>query len=416
MKNRNIYLGLIALALFALGLLAWLPNRAYAQTDGRGKIEGAVVNVTKDAPPGSTANLTVTLMSAAHGATSIVTQTTRTDAEGKFTFTNLDPISTTRYLVATRYADVEYYSGIMAFTTAPPTLSASISVYESTEDPSVVRILETHLVFDPQAPWLVVQQIIVLENPTDRVYINRAAVPHPPTLIVPILAKAIDIQFDDQTVDQTTLRGDGVLTYTLPIGPGKDQILFQYVVPYTPPKYQVRLTLVNDVAKLGLYLVDVGATMQSQQLTTAPNPMGDTPGAPKLLALTGEKLAAGTTVQATMDKLPAATTSPDKTATAAPALFGGNTTIGIVVLALAAGAAVTVIAYLFLRRRHARADEEEGEDEDEEEEEASDDPRANLLRQIAALDDEFDAGALTESEYKKQRAALKSQLTELDNA
>ncbi len=81
------------------------------------------------------------------------------------------------------------------------------------------------------------------------------------------------------------------------------------------------------------------------------------------------------------------------------------------VLALAAGAAVAVIAYPILRRRHARAEEDEEADD-----EVTDDPREDLLRQIAALDDEFDAGALTEAEYKQQRAALKSQLTELDHA
>jgi hypothetical protein len=410
MRNRHIFFLLTVLALAAFVGMALPLERAHAQTGTPGKIEGTIVNVTKDAPAGSTANLTVTLLSLASGATSIVTQTTRTDSEGKFTFGNLDPISTTRYLVTTRYADVEYYSKIMAFTTEPPVLTTSVSVYESTEDPSVVKILETHLVFEPQAPWLVVQQIIVLENPTDRVYINRAAVPHPPTLILPILAKAIDVQFDDQTVDQTTLRGEGVLTYTLPIGPGKDQILFQYAVPYTPPKYEFSLPLLNDVAKFGLYLVDVGATLQSQQLTPAPNPMGDTPGAPKLLALAGEKLTAGTTVKATLDKLPTATTPEKTTTTTTPTLFGGNTTIGIVVLALAAGAAVAVIAYPILRRRHARAEEDEEADD-----EVTDDPREDLLRQIAALDDEFDAGALTEAEYKQQRAALKSQLTELDN-
>jgi hypothetical protein len=161
MRNRHIFFLLTVLALAAFVGMALPLERAHAQTGTLGKIEGTIVNVTKDAPPGSTANLTVTLLSLASGATSIVTQTTRTDSEGKFTFGNLDPISTTRYLVTTRYADVEYYSKIMAFTTEPPVLTTSVSVYESTEDPSVVKILETHLVFEPQAPWLVVQQIIV---------------------------------------------------------------------------------------------------------------------------------------------------------------------------------------------------------------------------------------------------------------
>ncbi|MCX7838918.1 MAG: carboxypeptidase-like regulatory domain-containing protein [Anaerolineae bacterium] len=404
---KRVCLLLIVLAIVALGLLIVpLPN-AHAQGGAQGKIEGTVVNVTKDAAPGSTANLTVTLMSLAQGATSIITRTTQTDSNGRFVFTNLDTISTTRYLATTRYADVEYYSNILAFTSDTTSLSTTISVYESTDNPNVVKILETHLIVDVRAPWLVVQQIIVLENTTDRVYVNRANVPHPPTLLLPILAKAIDVQFDDQTVDQTTLRGDGVLTYTLPIGPGKDQIFFEYAVPYTAPKYEFNLLLFNDVGRLAVYLVDVGATIQSQQLAPAPNPMEGTPGAPKLIAVAGEKLTAGTTVKATLDKLPAASGSGSPT-TASALPFGDTQTITVVLIALAAGVLATLIAYPLLRRRHRI---EETEDEDDEDEES--DARTGLLKQIAALDDAFEAGEIGEAEYKAKRAALKTQVREM---
>jgi 5-hydroxyisourate hydrolase-like protein (transthyretin family) len=400
---------LAALAVVALGFLALPLPYAHAQTSAQGKIEGTVVNVTKDATPGSTANLTVTLMSLAQGATSIITQTTQTDASGRFVFTNLDTTSTTRYLLTTRYADVEYYSNILAFTSDATSLSATISVYESTNNPDVVKILEAHLIVDVQAPWLVVQQFIVLENTSDRVYVNRANIPHPPTLLLPIPPKAIDIQFDDQTVDQTTLRGDGVLTYTLPIGPGKDQIMFEYAVPYTAPKHEFNLSLFNDVGRLAVYLVDVGATIQSQQLLPAPNPMENAPGAPKLIVVAGEKLTAGTTVKAIIDKLPAATTgsNPSTSATALP--FGNTQTLTIALIALAAGVLATLIAYPLLRRRRQVMEEEEDADGDEEETDA----RTELLKQIAALDDAFEAGEIAETEYKAKRAALKARAKEM---
>lgn len=404
---KKFCLLLLGLAIVTLGfLLVPLPN-AHAQSSTQGKIEGTVVNVTKDAALGSTANLTVTLMSLAQGATSIITRTIQTDADGRFVFTNLDTTSTTRYLATTRYADVEYYSNILAFTSDATSLSTTISVYESTDNPNVVQILETHLIVDVQAPWLVVQQIVVLENTSDRVYVNRANVPHPPTLLLPIPAKAIDVQFDDRTVDQTTLRGDGVLTYTLPIGPGKDQIIFEYAVPYTAPKYEFNLSLFNDVGRLALYLVDVGATIQSQQLSPAPNPMEGTPGAPKLIVVAGEKLAAGTTVKAILDKLPAASGSSSPTTTTSALPFGNTQTITVVLIALAAGVLATLIAYPLLRKRHRI------EEEDEDEEDDTRDARTELLKQIAALDDAFEAGEISEAEYKTKRAALKTRAKEM---
>lgn len=398
-------LGIVTLGFF----LVPLPN-AHAQSGPQGKIEGTVVNVTKDAAVGSTANLTVTLMSLAQGATSIVTRTTQTDADGRFVFTNLDTTLTTRYLATTRYADVEYYSNVLAFTSDATPLSTTISVYESTDNPNVVKILETHLIVDVQAPWLVVQQIIVLENTSDRVYVNRASVPHPPTLLLPIPVQAIDVQFDDRTVDQTTLRGDGVLTYTLPIGPGKDQIVFEYAVPYTAPKYEFNLPLFNDVGRLALYLVDVGATIQSQQLSPAPNPMEGTPGAPKLIVVAGEKLAAGTTVKVMLDKLPAASTSSSPPTTATSVWpFGNTPTITVVLIALMAGVLATLIAYPLVRKRHRYAESVEEADEEDE----TRDARTELLKQIAALDDAFEAGEIGEAEYKTKRAALKTQVREM---
>lgn len=402
---------LIMLAVLALAGLVFSALDAYAQTNLQGKIEGSVVNATKDAPVGSTANLTVTLMSLAQGATAIMTQTTQTDPSGRFVFTNLDTISTTRYLVTTRYADVDYYSNILAFTSDATSLSTTISVYESTDDPRVVQIPEIHVLMDVQAPWLVIQQIVILENTSDRVYINRAQTPHPPTLLLPILSHAIDIQFDDQTVDQTTLRGDGVLTYTLPIGPGKDQIAFEYAVPYVAPTYQFNLPLFNDVGRLSLYLLDVGATIQSQQLSPAPNPMENTPNAPKLVVVAAEKLTAGTTVKATLDKLPAAATSSNPPASTTSLPLGSNQTLLVVLLALGAGVVATLIAYPILRRRRQRAEWQSAEED--EEEGTPTDARTELLKQIAALDDAFEAGELDEAAYKAQRTELKNRVREM---
>ncbi len=40
--------------------------------------------------------------------------------------------------------------------------------------------------------------------------------------------------------------------------------------------------------------------------------------------------------------------------------------------------------------------------------------RMELLQDIADLDDDFEAGKITQEEYKKERAELKAKLLELD--
>ena len=405
---RKVCLTLAIFALVALALLTLPLPRAHAQTGGQGKIEGQIVNGTKDAKPASSANLTVTLMSAVQGATSLITQTMMSDANGKFAFANLDTITTTRYLVTARYGDVEYYSDVLAFTSPNSmTLPADITIYDSTEDPAVVQVSEMHLVVDVQSPWLAVQQIVVVQNMSDRIFIGKLVGPHRISLSMPILAKAINIQFDDQTVDQTTMRGEGVLTYTLPIGPGKDQIFFQYDVPFAPPTYEFNLPLPNDVARFGLYVADIGETVQSQQLSPAPSPMGNVPNAPKLIAVAGDKFVAGTTIKATIDKLPAAAAQPGQTPSAAlpTALPVSPQTIGLVILGAAIVAAIALLVFPLLRRRAAGA-ADEAEDED--------DARQDLMQEIADLDDAFEAGKISEAEYKEKRAARKAELAEMD--
>lgn len=410
---------LLIAAVFAMVALVFLilpTTPISAQAPGSGKIAGQLVNMTKDAKPGSTANLTVTLVTVPVSATTMLTTTTQADANGQFVFSNLDTVSTTRYFVTANYASVDYYSDILNF--ASPlsiTLPAGIQVYESTDDPSVIKVTQTHLVFDAQPPWLAVQEIIAMQNSSDRVFIGKPlAGPHRLTMNVPLLSQAINIQFDDPNVQDSVLIGDGVMTYTLPIGPGQDQIVFQYDVPFTPPNYDFSLTLPYGADKFGIYMPDVGEKITSQQLAVAPDPMAGTPGAPKFLAMAGNAIAAGTTVKASFTNLPATapqasatTTSPQGSTATTPAPTDNTQMIGLVVLGIAAVAAIALLAYPLLRKRSAAPAQQPVVAA------PTTNARMDLLQQIANLDDDHDSGAVTDAEYQEKRAALKAKLLEL---
>lgn len=402
---KKFLLGLLVLALAALALIALPTQSVNAQSAGQGKIEGQIVNGTKDAPPSTTASLQVTLVTVPQGATSMITSTAQSDASGKFAFSNLDVISTTRYFVTTNYGSVDYFSDLLVFTTPnSTTLPAEITIFESTTDPSVVQVVQIHLVVSVETPWLAIQEIIAIENTSDRVFIGKQlAGPHRATLTLPILPKAINLEFDDPNVGQTVLEDNDGLTYTLPLGPGRDQIVFQYAVPFTPPTYDLNFKLPYATGKFGIFMIDVGATIESSPLTPAAVPMSGVPGAPKFIAVSGENFAAGTTVNARFNNLPA--TAPPSGTTAPVTAANDNTqTIGLIVLGFAAVAAVGLLAYPLLRRRQA-AHIVRAEINSE---------RMELLQDIADLDDDFEAGKLTDAEYKEQRAQLKAKLLELD--
>lgn len=398
---------LVALLFMALPLP---PAHAQTPTGGAGKIDGQLVDGTKDANLANTAGLTITLHSAAAGATSTISKTAQADANGRFAFSNLETISSTRYLLIANYQGVDYYSDILNFDQNQTTLPVSMTVYETTTDPTAVKITQTHFVFDVQTRQFNVLQIIAVQNSTDRAYIGppgSGVGPHRTTIGLPFLAGAQNLQFDNPAADDSTLRGTESLSYTLPIVPGSDQIVYTYQLPFTPPTYNFNLKVPFDTDKFRILLADVGGTIQSTQLT-APAPF-PTQSGQKFILSSMDNVKAGTVVTANFVNLP--TTVADQTpSTANPATSPAATStnnnmqvVGGVVLGIAAVAALGLLLYPILRRRRAQAAP------------VSSDAnlRMELLQDIADLDDEFEAKKITEEEYRARRAELKSELLEL---
>jgi hypothetical protein len=399
-----------ALVLVALAAMALPTARADAQTGGQGKVDGQIVNGTKGTQLSSTAGLTVTLLSVAQGATGMISSTAQTDANGRFGFSNLSTVTTTQYLATTSYAGIPYYSDVFAFDGTQTTVPLSMTVYETTNDPSVVRVSQTHLIFDVETRVLNVTEVVVVQGTSDRVLVGATATdPHKSTLVIPILDGATDAQFSNPPdADGTTLQGNGVLTYTQRLYPGdnpSNSIVMHYSVPFNPPTYSVNLKLPYDTATLRILAADVGETIQANPLS-APTPFL-APGGSRFVQTSGSDMKAGTTISLTMTNLPATVAPPPGSdTTPAPAATPTNNNLqllGGVVLGAAALAVLGLLLIPVVRRRQARAVPLE----------STADERMELLQAMADLDDEFEAGKISEAEYKEERARLKAELLEL---
>ena len=66
--------------------------------------------------------------------------------------------------------------------------------------------------------------------------------------------------------DDSTLRGTESLSYTLPIVPGSDQIVYTYQLPFTPPTYNFNLKVPFDTDKFRILLADVGLVAELAEL------------------------------------------------------------------------------------------------------------------------------------------------------
>ncbi len=410
LSTKKILAFCAVLVLIALAVMALPTARVEAQAAGQGKVDGQILNGTKDAKPSTTAGLTVTLLSVAQGATGMISSTAQTDANGHFAFSNLSTLTTTQYLATTSYAGIPYYSDVFSFQENQTTIPLSMTVYETTTDPSVVRVAQTHIIMDIETRLLNVTEVLVVQGTSDRVLVGATADnPHKPTLIVPIIPGATDAQFSNPPdADGTTLQSDGVLTYTQRLYPNDNpgnSLVMHYTVPFNPPSYSFDLKLPYDTATLRILAADVGETIQASQLG-APTPFL-APGGSRFIQLSGSDLKAGSTVSVTMTNLPA-TVAPAPGSATAPAPTAAPTNnnlqlVGGAVLAIAALAAIGLLLYPVLRRRRAQPAAVEP---------STADRRMELLQAMADLDDDFEAGKISEAEYKEERARLKAELLE----
>ncbi|MBI5652078.1 MAG: hypothetical protein HZC40_16810 [Chloroflexi bacterium] len=400
----------VVIALVAIAALLLPAARVDAQTPtvaGQGKIEGKLVNGTKDAKVQNASTVTVTLLSAAAGVTAPMSQTTKSDADGKFSFANLDATASTRYLILATYLGVEYATDVLTFPAAQTVMTPTITVHETTNDVAVLRVMQSHLVIEVTPRAFNIIQIVQVVNESDRALVGATATS--PTLRVPVLAGAQDIQFERFDAGDPTPR-DGALAYSAPFVPGMDQVVYNYTVPFTPPTYQFALKMPSDVGKLRILLSDTSAKISSAQLA-APT-IFPTQGGQNFLLTTVDNLKAGTEVKATFENVtgnpsapvapgapgtlpttqPTATT-PDNTPLIAGVAIGG---VGLIALGL--------IGFIFRKRQVAQMEEQLDEER-----------RVELLQELADLDDEYEEKKISEEDYKRVRAALKTELRELMN-
>ncbi len=413
-STKRFFAFCAALIVVALAAMALPTARVEAQAAGQGKVDGQVINGTKDAKPASTAGLTVTLLSVAQGATNMITSTAQTDANGRYSFSNLSTVTTTQYLVATSYAGVPYYSDVFAFDANQTTIPVSTTVYETTTDPSVIKVAQTHVIIDVQTGVLNATEVVVVQGTSDRVLVGATADnPHGATLSVPILEGASDAQFSNPPdADGTTLQGNGVLTYTQPLYPGdnpSNSLVLHYTVPFNPPTHSFNLKLPYDSATLRILASDVGETIQATELS-APTPFLP-PSGGRFIQMSGSNLKAGTTISVTMTNLPASVApAPGDISSPAPTAAPTDNNlqlIGGAVLVVAALAGIGLLLYPVLRRRREQAAALPAPAA-----EAAPDRRMELLQSMADLDDDFEAGKISEADYKQERARLKAELLE----
>jgi mono/diheme cytochrome c family protein len=140
-----------------------IPFAADPFAGGEGVVTGRVINGTAGAAP--PAGLEVRLRAFDMNAAFLDAITTTVAADGSFLFEGIDPAAPVQLEPLAVYRDIPYFGdldGAIVLSPVQPQADVNITVYETTEDASSIRLERLHLVFDLASNQAQVAELYIL--------------------------------------------------------------------------------------------------------------------------------------------------------------------------------------------------------------------------------------------------------------
>lgn len=317
--------------------------------------------------------------------------TTTASAAGAFRFDQVAVVEQATLIARVVYEDVAYFSDLAAFEPGLQELSLpAISIYETTEDPADVQIMQLHVFAGVTGGRLQMSEFHLLGNVGDRTYvgIQDPETDERATLTFALPEGAEDLSFDGPGIGERFLAREGGFADTRPILPGSagGEVFFSYELPYYEGMW-VERTFDLPVGSVVLVTPDEGIALEGRGLEPAGTV--DTQMGPAL-AYTAGPLAAGEPLAFVVVERPSDGVAPVASG-GAPAR---NTTGEVAVGTLALGVAGVIVYLLWQSPTPGEPSPEAG----------------SLVQQIAVLDADFEAGRVQDELYRQNREALKQRI------
>lgn len=364
-----------------------------------GPVSGALVNGGGgDTPSGAS----ITLHGFEHGADAsgmpeeVVTETTTTDANGNFTFEDIELTEGRIFLVEASYKGIVFSSDLAVNDASSNEVTIpDIKVYESTTDSSGLVVEQLHISFDMAVEGGVqVFELFTISNMSDKAYVFTTDGTSLPFMPLPEGAMDVGLELSQDSAPLMPTEGDEIA-----IPPSED---FYSIIAYFSMPYEKSLELSQTLelsVSSALVIVPEGINVKSDQLTD--DGLQQTQQGANVKMYSGAGLNAGTLLEIALSgkaNVGGAATSDNRQTL----LFGAGA-FGVVLIL--AG------AWMFLRDRD-RVDEDDFEEVEEEEEDEFD-TTEEVMDAIIALDDLHRAKKIPDEAYQLRREELKARLKEL---
>lgn len=374
-------------------------------------IRGTVTNGTAGTSPVS-AGLPVTLLIVELDPTTQAIlgseqRQTTTDANGNYSFVDIPYAREYAYAVSASYRERNFpgqpVSGVEIGT---DTLTIPITIYELTDNTGVISITGIEMRITGIAPGrLQIVQQIIFNNSSDRVFQSDfgGALDNPASVAMALPPGAVGLTLANES-RFIYIEEEGFLVDTFPILPGEHIVQFAYGLPYNDLGAIIEFPIFYPfTGALNLYLAPStlrpsGTGMTSRVIeqvegdiayTGYTQPYNTQPSTPVRFELSGS---AGSGVQEFVENT--------------SGTISGETLLPL--LMIGGGGALLLTGLLLYRRKGIKKTAPKPAPK------VSKDRIINaLIRQIAELDEQHDAGQLNHDVYHRRRAQLKERLAQL---
>ncbi len=381
--------GFVCLVLLALAIV---PDIAAAEPLD-GTITGQIVN--KSAGGGSTAGTPVILVAFGRKEQAPLAQrTAQADDNGRYTFDGLDRDANVVYITLARFQNVNYPADQPFQLVDQPTYQADVTVFEATNADDGIQLERLNLlVMGADNGVVQFMEMGSLVNTSDRTFVT--ANPQDQALARAIKFAlppgALSVQMQTGFNDQDVTAGVGGIQVTSPLPPGRHEFALSFQLPYSGSTADVTMQMPYPTGSYSVYLPDTGLKLDANGLRSG--------GSAQLGGQTYALYSAGNLAKATL--VGGQLSGLGSNGAIVPNQLA-LISLGVVLFILGGG-----VLLFGGRMRPALAPAGGRASGDLEHE------RLELVVRLAALDERFASGELSQADYDREREAGKQRLREL---
>jgi hypothetical protein len=318
------------------------------------------------------------------GQVEAVTQSATVDADGAFAFDQVENTPGRLFVVTASHHGVIYGSEALHLQEGGGSPELSVVIYETTQEPSELRVNRLHLLFEfPAAGTTEVVELWLMSNLGDRTLATEGG---QGVLEMPLPEGASRPIFEEGPLGGRYQEAPGGFVDTLPVRPGEDagQLTFSYTLPYERGLDYAR-PIPFPVSAVVVLIPESGPVVSGEGVVDLGSRVV---GGTALHQYEVGPLAAGARLDLTLTGRP-----PSRTGEA-----GSGLTPGLAIGGLALLLSLAAAGWMWFRRPGRPAEMPPAEVPPESPE--------DVIRSIARLDEEHEAGHISDADHARRRPAL----------